>query len=1002
MPPRKKKNPIDDVVNAMVTEAIGEVVPPTAAQIVAEHGGLAEIDRFSKLASKCVKASPSYARQIFAQVDRYCDFVEEHYPEYSAKSASIDVLPRQFHHVFTEPPLMLHADMLSAYLGYVVRVSRDTAKPRILPDGSKEPRYMADTTLHAYRVKIQKAVGCVSTTKDTSTDHAQVMLFAYPRDKAKISDLMRDIGLANTHDTLIMLKCRSGVLFGCWLGASWVLAGCWLGAGWVLAGYYFLAGRRITSPQITFKLIEQFKLARDPQSAYTLGPGEVRLLLENLFGNEYVSAGSLQHATLLLLFLFTGARRGSLVSTTDWPHNYLEWQDVTFRLSNREGSVEGVDLYLILRHLKAHQIQNKKRYISALSITANSLRPGSIKFNIMSMRLRKNVIFDLALCLLGHAYRSKVLVGSELPFADLFKAENKDQLKIKPERLGDPVFYRQVKGQSQALDLSGPIHGDSVSRITRRLLAETGLQGDGQDSLKLYGFRRGFLTAAYSDSRVGPAFARQLAGHAADSVTLEDFYVQGPDGVAVTDLLGLGEESGFKPATAAQLRNEAPFLAKTSAQWAAADVRYAFLTKVITSLALSLTLGNSTWKELPPFNDKPEFQAYDIGATHELLKSWRRLADNRLKELKGKELEERLRGSEPARDRLEVSEIGEKGSVLIDSTLQRLYAEAKKDLAKHGTIAEGAEADDGYGGADGELEVFPQEALLEDQTDADVDEEEGFEDGGDSPLEVDLLTLKLAYMQPKVSPSSIKAYCLECKDDESAPPYCRGEFNPYALSVHQRQYHTPQHDIKRWLQARGMAYIHSGKSMIAASEDEIAEDRVGEECGYLSNGSTFWRHLLDKHSHELQRDHLRWLEDFVHVEKQRTKQQRTKTIARPKHLDIAYDAPPHLPFGYDVLVKNNRAPVAISEVRQLFSPSYSIPSASPIGLPEPADAMDDISRAIAQRLLELRASFPESMLDSQKRISPPGQAHLQSIVDRADMDVSDLVAAIDQYKYETM
>lgn len=173
------------------------------------------------------------------------------------------------------------------------------------------------------------------------------------------------------------------------------------------------------------------------------------------------------------------------------------------------------------------------------------------QFTINDMNLEVNLVLSLPIHLLAHAARLGHLESTDL-FATL-SDPNTDEIRIRETAKAEPVFVRGKQG-GRDVDPSGPMTGDSVGRLMKQALRETGISApeggdtDSEKVFRLYGWRKDFATRGTSDPNVGPELTRKMLGHRPSSKALEATYDQAIQTISLTALVGV-EGSTATPAT---------------------------------------------------------------------------------------------------------------------------------------------------------------------------------------------------------------------------------------------------------------------------------------------------------------------------------------------------------------------------------------------------------------------------------------------------------------------
>ncbi|KAH8083505.1 hypothetical protein HD553DRAFT_312540 [Filobasidium floriforme] len=262
------------------------------------------------------------------------------------------------------------------------------------------------------------------------------------------------------------------------------------------------------------KIKVRWHLRRKTAKSLLLGRHEIRLLIEDMVAHGDHPDLLCQDQLLYLIYHYTMARPGSLLTTRSYPSNYIRWRDIEVyrRLSKTEGGAEGEgltaflgwDVVVTLCHLKGHQ------FVDDLNLR-------------MSYRPTGEVLTDLGVAVLSHAYRSGQIDDLESLLASPADQAN-SPLKLTWKNPDEPVFL--ARKSRAGLNIESIALSDHAARV--RLIQQcvrAGLVAKGE-RITSYGFRKSTATELSTCKYIGSDQTRRAMGHGTLTDTLERIYDQ--------------------------------------------------------------------------------------------------------------------------------------------------------------------------------------------------------------------------------------------------------------------------------------------------------------------------------------------------------------------------------------------------------------------------------------------------------------------------------------------
>ena len=122
----------------------------------------------------------------------------------------------------------------------------------------------------------------------------------------------------------------------------------------------FLCMRALTYPQHAVNLAKPYHCPNPfSGNTVTLGFTEIAVVIGALVESTTFSKFDLSIATCLLVMLYTAARPGSVISTDDYPLDFLKWKHVRLLSRVVNGLVVGCQAIVNLTAFKGHHFTDR-------------------------------------------------------------------------------------------------------------------------------------------------------------------------------------------------------------------------------------------------------------------------------------------------------------------------------------------------------------------------------------------------------------------------------------------------------------------------------------------------------------------------------------------------------------------------------------------------------------------------------------------------------------------
>ncbi|KAK3705352.1 hypothetical protein LTR37_013325 [Vermiconidia calcicola] len=256
-----------------------------------------------------------------------------------------------------------------------------------------------------------------------------------------------------------------------------------------------------------------------------LGLAELRQLLDHEAMNNRCVELFEQHQVLSCIGRTTALRPGSLCSNERYARRKpLTWRNFQFTVSDESGKF---NVRLVLDRLDIKHIAD------------TVINPGAPMEHNVIIKLQasepQNLIFSPAHRLLVIALRRGILQG--IDSLDDLLAWDREHVTIRQEHLDDVVFFAGVP-KGTALDYDKPLRSPALSVYLQRRGYQIGYTAP----ITWYSIRR--RAATDMARRIGVQATRLFMGHAADSQTLERYYL---NVVETLDNMGVLTDQGVQP-----------------------------------------------------------------------------------------------------------------------------------------------------------------------------------------------------------------------------------------------------------------------------------------------------------------------------------------------------------------------------------------------------------------------------------------------------------------------
>ncbi|WVQ99693.1 hypothetical protein IAU59_006834 [Kwoniella sp. CBS 9459] len=339
-------------------------------------------------------------------------------------------------------------------------------------------------------------------------------------------------------------------------------------------------------------LVEYYGLKKHERRKTTLYPEDIKGLIEHIFEEYHDRIDiAVQMAAMILVFMYTGARPGSVLKTRHYPYLYSVWRDIKFfPARDAEGQTVGFDVHVTLRSFKGY----------------HSLEDMRITFKVQSTISSQYAVLDLGTYLIAHAIGQGAF--GEKTLEDLLRTE-KASFTVDPGFMDVPLFRARA---SRNVLSSDPMTDASANAQLRAIMQSYGIGSFTGFSDTLYALRRGFATRVAQHLSAG--IAKFHLGQHANSTVMESTYYQGHSDENLTEGVVGEKERQVKvitPLSFTRARNEGTPPVRVSLKEALEvhpEYRHLYTKRVI--LKNCLAFGTTRWKTIAPFAKMKKISSY--------------------------------------------------------------------------------------------------------------------------------------------------------------------------------------------------------------------------------------------------------------------------------------------------------------------------------------------------------------------------------------------------------